>query len=293
MAQTWSAFEIVIVDDCSTDSSWSHLQSLARAHPSIRTVRHEHNRGYPAALNTLVSEAQGEFVAFFDDDDESVPERLAEQIRRITTYEALSGSRLVLCYSNRNIVKIGESEVFHVSRAIGHSPPEPYGSVVADYILGVPRNNSFCWGAGLLGSCTMMARRSAFAAVGPYDVAFRRAAEMDFAIRAAFAGAHFVSVDTPLVTQYKTKGSDKSVEVNFRYWLKLRSKYRAYLRSQRAYWGALALLRMNTQEGRGHHIRAWAWALAAFISLPLRLSMPKLLRRVTSSRFFRRDVGRE
>lgn len=292
MAQKSALFEIVVVDDCSTDGSWTYLQSFARTHPSVRAVRHEQNRGYPAALNTLVSQAQGEFIAFFDDDDESVPERLSEQVRRITAYEAVSGSQLVLCYSNRNIVRIGESEVFHVSRAIGHRPPEPHGPVVADYILGVPRNNPFCWGSGLLGSCTMMARRSAFAMVGAYDVTFRRAAEMDFAIRAAFAGAHFVSVDAPLVTQYKTQAKEKSIEINFQYWLKLRSKYRTYLRSQGAYWGALALLRMNAHESQGHHFRAWAWAVAAFANLPLHLSLSKLVRRTASSRFFRRDIER-
>jgi len=107
LAQTWPNFEILVVDDCSTDGSWVVLEQLAREHSEVRLIRHERNRGFPAALNTLVQHAHGEFVAFFDDDDESVPDRLATQVDRIVSYEAARDAQLVLCYSSRNVVRIG------------------------------------------------------------------------------------------------------------------------------------------------------------------------------------------
>ena len=61
--------EIVVVDDASADDSVAVIQSLQREHPSIKLIRHETNRGAPAALNTGLNAAQGEYVYFGAADD--------------------------------------------------------------------------------------------------------------------------------------------------------------------------------------------------------------------------------
>jgi glycosyltransferase involved in cell wall biosynthesis len=282
LGQTWPNIEILVVDDFSTDGSRYALEQIALEHSQVRLIRHECNRGFPAALNTIIHHAKGDFIAFFDDDDESVPERLKEQFDRIVSYERACAASLVLCYSSRNVVRIGESEVNHIARPVGCHAPEPYGPVVADYILGVPVKNSFCWGTGIFGSCTLMARRSVFLKVGAFDVSFRRTAEMDFAIRSALAGAHFISVDCPLITQYKTFSDDKSVEINFRYRLQLIRKFKAYLSKRRLYWAAIALLRKNFHETQGNVIMALAWTLSALCCFPLRFSFYRLSEKIES-----------
>jgi hypothetical protein len=72
-----------------------------------------------------------EFVAFFDDDDESRQDRLTKQRRRLTDYERLRGAELVLCYANRDVVGTGQTRPEHVAMAIGREPPEPSGRIVA------------------------------------------------------------------------------------------------------------------------------------------------------------------
>ena len=47
------------------------LREMTRQHPGLRVIRHRANEGYPGALNTMVKASRGEFLAIFDDDDES------------------------------------------------------------------------------------------------------------------------------------------------------------------------------------------------------------------------------
>lgn len=61
-------FEIVVVDDGSRDGSAAIVEERARAHPTIRLIRHAENRGYGAALRAGLRDARGELVFFSDAD---------------------------------------------------------------------------------------------------------------------------------------------------------------------------------------------------------------------------------
>ena len=65
--------EIIVVDDASTDQSIAIVEALARTHPQVRLLRHAHNRGAPAALNTGLAAATGELIAFAAADDFVLP----------------------------------------------------------------------------------------------------------------------------------------------------------------------------------------------------------------------------
>ncbi len=73
--QTFPDFEIVVVDDASTDDTEARLSTLVE--PRLRLVRHERNRGISAARATGVSSAHGEWLIVLDSDWELVPSALA------------------------------------------------------------------------------------------------------------------------------------------------------------------------------------------------------------------------
>lgn len=66
-------FEIVMVNDCSTDDTGSVMKELSRAHSNIHIFDHEENRGGGAARNTAVHNARGEVIFCLDGDDILIP----------------------------------------------------------------------------------------------------------------------------------------------------------------------------------------------------------------------------
>lgn len=80
LAQTFSDLEVLIADDASTHETGTMLRAIGD--PRIRHLRHETNRGVSAARNTALTNATGEFIAFLDDDDEWLPEKLRIQLSR-------------------------------------------------------------------------------------------------------------------------------------------------------------------------------------------------------------------
>jgi glycosyltransferase involved in cell wall biosynthesis len=284
LAQDWPNLEVVVVDDCSTDGSWATLKALMRGKECMRIVRHEANRGYPGALNTAIGAARGAFVAIFDDDDESLPERVRAQLARILDYEHEMGARIVFCYANRNVVKSGQSD--HIARAIGRQPREPHGPAVADYVFlfSIAADPRFVWGS--FGSCTLMARRESFVTIGPFDEGFRRCAEWDMAVRAAFLGAHFIAVDRPLIIQHKTQSGEKSGTMPLKFALQLDRKHRDFLRSRKIYFAARALA-----HSRFHGANGRLWRSRAYLVMALVLG-PRLLGAFLRSRAHVRTAAR-
>ena len=79
-AQTYQNWEMVIVDDVSTDGGSKIVGEYAQADSRIRYLRHESNQGVSKTRNTALQNARGQYVAFLDSDDLWKPDKLEKQL---------------------------------------------------------------------------------------------------------------------------------------------------------------------------------------------------------------------
>ncbi len=79
-AQTLTDIEILVADDASTDDSAALAEAVARTDPRVRVLRQAKNAGKPHAMNVMMAQARGDWVAVLDADDAYAPDRLAHLI---------------------------------------------------------------------------------------------------------------------------------------------------------------------------------------------------------------------
>ncbi len=77
--QTYQNWELIIVDDCSTDNSVEIIQAFEE--PRIRLLKNEHNSGAAISRNYALREAKGKWIAFLDSDDLWTSDKLEKQIK--------------------------------------------------------------------------------------------------------------------------------------------------------------------------------------------------------------------
>lgn len=160
LAQTLEDFEIVVVDDASTDDTRERVAAFAD--PRVRYIAHDRNRGGAAARNTGVRASTGDFIAFLDSDDSWAPRKLERQI-------ALLGERgpeYGLAYT-WFIGRDGEG------REVSRSDHSLDGSVT-DALLVANRVGTFS---------SIVVRRDVFERVGGLDEKLRSCQDWDLSIR--------------------------------------------------------------------------------------------------------------
>lgn len=261
LSQDWPEFEVLIVDDCSTDNSVAAIEHCIADQPSARLVQHKINAGAAAARNTLLREAKGSFLVFFDDDDVSHPERVRVQYQRIVDFENEIGSKLIFCFaSGRRRYPNGYDKV---QTAIGSKSAIPSGEAVADYLLFNDRKPDLFYGSGTP-TCALMARVEILRELGGFDTSLRRVEDVDLAVRLALAGGSCIGCPEELYLQYASVGSDKTPLKNLEAELAMLDKHSDYLtkKGRLAYarqWFLIRYLHFSGQRA------AFAFRLAIFL----------------------------
>ena len=228
LVQNWTNKEILIVDDASTDNSKTILQQYEK-YDQIRILYRQINGGVATVRNDIIDLANGEYLAFFDDDDKSLPSRITDQVDRILLAEKIEKKKnKFICYTGR-ILYSGRSKCKYIppihsfTRNISESLP---GKDVAEYILtGTACKRLY----GSTATCTQFARISTFKILGCFDDEFRRSEDTEFAIRSGIKGFNFISINEPLVEQFSSPGNEKTAASELYNTLKYITKHRDFI----------------------------------------------------------------
>jgi len=86
--QSYSDWEMLVVDDCSPDDTCARVSEIARSDARVRLIRQPTNQGPAAARNAALTAATGRYVAFLDSDDVWLPEKLSVQLEFMKVRDA-------------------------------------------------------------------------------------------------------------------------------------------------------------------------------------------------------------
>jgi glycosyltransferase involved in cell wall biosynthesis len=178
LAQTFRDLELIVVDDASSDNTVDVIGQIDDAR--LRVVRLTKNERQAHALNVGIAQARGEFVAFLDDDDEWLPNKLEAQLARLAQETDPRMSAVYCrCY-------VQTSEELRAPRP-GSDLPE------GDITDGLLRRKM------IMTPSAYLVRRGALLEVGGFDESLVASQDLDLWLRLSQAGHHFVIVADPLM----------------------------------------------------------------------------------------------
>jgi len=188
-AQTYTAWELLIVDDASTDDSAKTIQNLLATHVQkgytqyVHFIQNTENQGNCKSFNLAYRQARGEYVLDLAGDDVLLPERLASQVALFQTLPADYG----VVFSNAYHINT-QGEILHTHQATAENVPtgDIYEALLRRYFICTP---------------TMLMRRQVLQDLGGYDetLSFE---DFDFWIRSARAYKYHYQ---PEITTLKRK----------------------------------------------------------------------------------------
>lgn len=186
LGQTYKDFELLIIDDCSTDRTTAIISSYSD--PRLKVIRNAINLGLTKSLNLGLHHAQGDFIARLDADDVSLPQRLAQQI-----YFLEQHPEIVLVGSLSKLIN-SAGETFDYRK----SPTDP-DIVKFSLLFGNPITHS-----------SILFRKKPILEMGGYNERFRYA--QDFELYSSLATKYPLAVLPEILIKYRSH--DQSITLN-------------------------------------------------------------------------------
>jgi glycosyltransferase involved in cell wall biosynthesis len=179
LAQTASAFELIVIDDASQDTSWDVIQAFAQAHPAapLHCVRHVQNHGAPATINEGLQLAQGDYLAILNSDD---------------VWDAQRLQRLVTLAEADNVDFISTDVALLDADSHPKEAAEPhwvawFEALKQDYVTHGDRWATLLRGNFLITTSNFFFHRRVYAQIGSF-AELRYVHDYEYALRVALAG---------------------------------------------------------------------------------------------------------
>ncbi|MBX2827486.1 MAG: glycosyltransferase family 2 protein [Flavobacteriaceae bacterium] len=166
LEQDFTDFEVLVVNDCSTDQSFEKAKTLQD--PRIRLLEHDRNKGLSASRNTGIKASEGTYVAFLDADDQWKPSFLNTIDHLVTTYPEAS------LYATKYEVHLGNGRI--ITHDFQVSGIDQHGVVTNFFTSNLNQNFYYP-------SC-LCVHKEVFEKVGFYNESIRFSEDVDFNIRA-------------------------------------------------------------------------------------------------------------
>lgn len=239
--QTFQDFEIIVVDDASQDNTTRVVESFNDQR--IQYLRHETTQGAAKARNAGILRAKGKYIAFLDDDDEWLPEKLKMQVDILET----SPSTLGGVYTGSLDVQQSTGEI------VRQLTPSKRGKIFDEMLI-----------QNWIGpTSTVMLKRECFEKVGLFDMNISFAEDYDMWIRVS-KEYDFEYIKQPLVKfHYHENGLSNNYEMMIRGWEALIEKYGALFASNKKiyslrflYLGIVYCRNGNMKKGRAEFLKA-------------------------------------
>ncbi len=166
LAQTLKEIEVFVVDDNGIGTpdgeKTAEVMKKYAGDERVKYLRHEHNKNGSAARNTGIREARGEYIAFLDDDDAYMPERLSKMVEKMDALNDTYGA----CYTGYVKNMANGTKQYSSERAEG----EVFKQVLMRSLyIGTGSNLFF--------------RKSAMDQIGLFDESFRRNQDLEYLVR--------------------------------------------------------------------------------------------------------------
>jgi glycosyltransferase involved in cell wall biosynthesis len=184
LAQTFEDFEVLVVDDGSTDDTERVV--MAMRDPRLRYLRHETNQGGAAARNTGIAAARGEYVAFLDSDAAWMQTKLERQLESARAAEP----ETVVVYTGGYLVK-GQDKVYLPSKRF--SPRE--GNL-----------HEILFWENFIDTPALLVKRDGFTLAGTFDSRLKMCQDWDLCLRLS-KHFRFILIDEPLYTSFIQENS--------------------------------------------------------------------------------------
>lgn len=182
--QTYNKWEIIVVDDCSTDNTEQAIRDICDSR--IRYIRNKENIGAGASRNRGAALARYDYIAFQDSDDVWRCDKLEKQMEYMTNHDEYD---MVYCsflkhYSDGN-------ELIVPNRQAGNRQGDMHTTLLTNNMIGTP---------------TILIKKECFMICGGFDEELRAIEDWDFVVRAS-EKSQIGFIEDVFVDAYETQGS--------------------------------------------------------------------------------------